>query len=293
MFKRILIYLNEMYPITSFLGSFLTTITLQHLMLKLNNQPINFSLTLVLSSISVVLFSLLIRVMDEFKDLPDDLINFPNRPLPSGRVLKKDLHVLGWFTVVTSLSLSFYVSLDSGIAALVVLFYSFLMLKWFWMENKIRNSLPLALVTHHPIVILHFAYLAVSLYSVNGLQDFSTVVPALLLALLFTNWEISRKTRYPEDETNYTTYSKIWGMKVPLIISISFLVIIFLTNSFLFFKFKTNIWFLAFFNIVFFQLVFPWARPFYGAKNSKPFKFHAENMILFIFGSWLIHNLIF
>ena len=34
--------------------------------------------------------------MDEFKDYEDDLKNYPDRPLPSGRVLKSDLKPSGY-----------------------------------------------------------------------------------------------------------------------------------------------------------------------------------------------------
>ena len=38
--------------------------------------------------------------MDEYKDYEDDLVNYPDRPLPSGRVLFKDLKVLASIVVV-------------------------------------------------------------------------------------------------------------------------------------------------------------------------------------------------
>ncbi len=293
MLKRIMIYLKEMFPPASMLGSFLTTITIQILMLKLNNYKNIYIYHLFFTSLNVVFFALVIRVMDEFKDLQDDLINYPNRPLPSGRVQKKDLLILGIFATIFPLLSSFIISIESGLAALAVLFYSFLMLKWFWMENKIRNSLPLALLTHHPIVFLHFIYIAVTIYSTNSLTNFCTIAPLSTFMLLFTNWEISRKIRYPADETKYTTYSKIWGMKPALTICTLLLLAVLITSIYLFNKFQTNIWFMGIFVWGYVLLMFAWIRPLYNKTTKKPFKFYSENMILFVFVMLLICGIFF
>ena len=50
---------------------------------------------LVAGAVSFTLFYLLLRVMDEFKDYELDCRLFPDRPLVTGMVTRKDLTVLG------------------------------------------------------------------------------------------------------------------------------------------------------------------------------------------------------
>src|SRR5690606_5018273 len=154
---RIFIYLREMYPFASWLGTFLSGFMVITVVWRLKGNG-EFDWWTLRACFALCLFSLLLRVMDEFKDYQDDLKNFPERPLPSGRVLKSDLKVLGWLCVAGGFGLSLWEVHVAGYA-LVVLLFSYFMLKWFFREAEIRASLPLALLTHHPIVLLHFAYL--------------------------------------------------------------------------------------------------------------------------------------
>ena len=102
---------------------------------KSNNIVLSPSKELITSAFSLCLFMILIRIMDEYKDYEDDLVNYPERPLPSGRVLFKDLKALSVVVVALILALNTY-SLPIFIAACVVFGFSVLMLKWFFMEDK-------------------------------------------------------------------------------------------------------------------------------------------------------------
>ena len=94
MIKRIYIYLKEMFPLPHALSVVLGTTLYWMINLKSVQQPFVFSFEFVITLISMVSFVLLIRIADEFKDYQDDLKNYPNRPLPSGRVTKNDLIIL-------------------------------------------------------------------------------------------------------------------------------------------------------------------------------------------------------
>jgi 4-hydroxybenzoate polyprenyltransferase len=155
MIKRIAIYLNEMFPLSSFLGSILTALAVQLTYLRLFDAKPSSILPLLVPGLVITFVSLLIRIMDEFKDYDDDLTNFPNRPLPSGRVLKKDLLWLAFFCIFAVIFLSL-TSTQLLLWALITLGFTFLMLKWFFIEDIMRKSLPLAFVTHHPIVLFNF-----------------------------------------------------------------------------------------------------------------------------------------
>ena len=202
-----------MYPPIHFISTYIFTfIIAAALGTHLESFDFMYDIALHLGAFSVCLMSLMVRIMDEFKDYEDDLKNYPNRPLPSGRVLKKDLKVLQTFVISTFMLLSTY-NMNVFIAACICLFYGLLMYKWFFMEERMRKSLPLAFATHNPVVIFYFGYICVILFERGYLVDLQTTLIGIPLALTMTNWEISRKLRAPKDETEYTTYTKIWGLK--------------------------------------------------------------------------------
>jgi 4-hydroxybenzoate polyprenyltransferase len=93
--------------------------------------------------------------------------------------------------------------------------YGALMSKWFFRKKKIQKSLPLALITHNPVqaimnvYIISFTIIKYDL-KVFTLQNIMAVMTLYFPALI---WEVSRKIRAPKDETEYTTYSKLFGYK--------------------------------------------------------------------------------
>ena len=86
---------------------------------------------------------------------------------------------------------------------------------WFFQKHKIAKSLPLALVTHNPVQILLNLYVisyTIIKYKlpILDITNFMAVLTLYFPALI---WEISRKIRAPEEETEYVTYSKLFGYK--------------------------------------------------------------------------------
>lgn len=287
MMSRLLIYLSEMFPLSNFVGTMLTAITIQLVALKLSGIPATWDVKLILPGIVLTCFSLLIRVMDEFKDYDDDLKNFPHRPLPSGRVLKSDLHILGWMTVVISMFFS-SLSLLTCLAAFGVLVYSFLMLKWFFIEKTIRKSLPLALLSHHPVVFLHSVYLLISLMSWNPDFHWEQSVLVIPLLFIFTNWEFSRKIRMPEEETAYTTYSKIWGPRVAIVAALSTQLLAQFAVFSIFFRNHVPTLFIGIYSFIYLMLLYPYLKFLFKLKLDSPLKKAAESQILFVIGALLI-----
>ena len=182
MIKRLYLYFKEMslvgYLPISFINIYASWIVIQHT----NSLNFSYGVNLIGPSISLFCLLMLIRIMDEFKDYEDDLVNFPDRPLPSGKVLKKDLLILAVLCAIIPVALNFKNPLSLlGIG--VVLIFSFLMLKWFFMEAKMRKSLIFAFVTHHPIVLIYNAYylLAFPLFdNVNPLSSYLAILPIAL-----------------------------------------------------------------------------------------------------------------
>lgn len=283
MLKRIAIYLNEMFPITSFVGTMLTGFALQLTYLRLYSLPAQFHYQMLLSGIVITAVTLLIRIMDEFKDFEDDKRNFPLRPLPSGKVLASDLKVLATICVSAIVLLSM-TSWHLFIFSLLTLGFTVLMLKWFFIETKMRQSLPLAFATHHPIVIFNIVYLLLGMIETFPELDWSKSYLILPIALIFTNWEIARKIRMPKDETDYTTYSKIWSPRTAVSISILLQIIYISTVFLIFFNLGTpNFLRIVFMGLMLIMMI-PSLRFLVNLKLKAPLKTNAESQILLIIG---------
>ncbi|KNY27875.1 UbiA family prenyltransferase [Pseudobacteroides cellulosolvens] len=216
MLKRLSIYFKEMYPIVPrlILG---TIIFLEiYFILLLNYGITDFSIGIAefVGSFTIFSFLLMLRIADDFKDYETDKRLFPERPLPSGRVHKIDLKIFVTILIIVTCILNF-IFMNNIWFFLFLYVYGWLMSVWFFKKHKIQKSLPLALVTHNPvqlimnIYIISFTCIKYNLYPftlTSFLVAFTLYFPALI-------WEISRKIRAPKDETEYTTYSKLFGYK--------------------------------------------------------------------------------
>lgn len=216
-FKRMAVYLREMYPLASrFAVAALLYLSVAGLLAKIHGLRLVFlsPLTL-LGSWNVFALLLILRLMDELKDRDIDLRLFRDRPLPSGKVKESDIR----FSLIVLIL--FYVSFNliAGKAfwmALIVLAYSLLMFKYFFIPRILRKYLLFNLASHNPILGLMLVQMVV-LFSVQHGLSLKNVrwIPCLLLIAMewamFFAWEISRKIRSEQEENEYVTYSQIFG----------------------------------------------------------------------------------
>jgi len=160
---------------------------------------------------------LILRLMDELKDRDIDERLFPERPLPSGAVLESDIRrslvvVCCAFVAVNA------VAVPTLVAAAAVLGFALLMFSHFLARDALRRSLLLTLVTHQPIVpLVLLQALAVATWWAGAAPDAlpaDAVVPFLLVLWMpILGWEIGRKIRAPEQETDYVTYTRVLGLR--------------------------------------------------------------------------------
>ncbi len=90
------------------------------------------------------------------------------------------------------------------------------MFKYFFDTKKLHSNLILNLLTHNPIVLLFLVHLTTIFLVQYNLDSSSLNLTSLLCTsimfwFLFLSWEIARKIRYRNEETEYITYSKIFG----------------------------------------------------------------------------------
>lgn len=219
MLKRLHIYTKEMYPIIPRLFLGLVIFFEIYFIMLLNHDvtefaEFNIGVQEAVGGFTIFSFLFMLRIADDFKDYESDRVLFPERPLPSGRVKKKDLAIFltGLITVTAVLN---FVFMNNIPFFLFLYFYGVLMSVWFFQRSKIQKNLFLALITHNPIMmvmniyIISFACIKFHLTFFN-LTNFLVALTLYFPALI---WEISRKIRAPRDETDYETYSKRFGYK--------------------------------------------------------------------------------
>lgn len=216
MFKRLRIYFKEMYPIIPRLALGFIVFLEIHFIVLLNHGVTDFQVGVqeLIGGFTVFSFLLWLRIADDFKDYELDCRLFAHRPLPSGRVKKKDLAIFVSILIAVTVLINLVFMNNFGFF-LFLYIYGTLMSLWFFHKKKIQKSLPLALVTHNPvqmimnIYIISFTCIKYDLPAfdlTNFLAAWTLYFPALI-------WEVSRKIRAPKDETEYVTYSKLFGYK--------------------------------------------------------------------------------
>lgn len=269
MLKRLHIYFKEMYPIIPRFTLSLICFCEIYFIILLNNGVTNFNLGIqeVVGGYTIFAFLMWLRIADDFKDYEADKKLFKERPLPSGRVYKKDLFIICTIVQAISLVLNF-IYMNNFIFWCVLYFYGFLMSKWFFQRSKIQPSLPLALVTHNPVQMF------VNLYTISftvikyGVKPFTLTTFLVLFTLYFPAliWEVSRKIKAPEEENDYTTYSKLFGYKKATRFVLILTVIDIITNIIL-------VWNLNKISVVILVLLVSWMTYKFIEYMKNPYKY--------------------
>lgn len=214
MLKRLSVYFREMYPLLPRFVLGLIIFGEIHFIILLNHGVRSFRLGIqeLIGSFTIFSFLLWLRIADDFKDYELDCRLFSHRPLPSGRVYKKDLAVFVTLLILVTVCLNLFFMNNFGFF-LFLYIYGTLISLWFFHKKKIQKSLPLALITHNPVQMILNLYIIsftcikyhIPMFTwINFLAAWTLYFPALI-------WEISRKIRAPEAETEYVTYSSLFG----------------------------------------------------------------------------------
>lgn len=214
--KRLYIYQKEMYPIPSrlILGYIVAMEIYFIVALNQGLTEFNFGVQEVILGFTVFSFLFWLRIADDFKDREVDKRLFAHRPLPSGRVKEKDLKVFISILIAITILLNL-IFMNNFLFCLILYTYGSLMAVWFFQKHKIAKSLPLALVTHNPVQMIMNIYIISFVIIKYNLEVFNLTNIMAVFTLYFPAliWEVTRKIRAPEDETEYTTYSKLFGYK--------------------------------------------------------------------------------
>jgi 4-hydroxybenzoate polyprenyltransferase len=253
--ERMAEYLGEMYPIPRFLGNWLLLYAgFSAILARIHGIRLDlFSWHSAVGIISLFLFGLILRLMDELKDRDIDRELFSHRPFPSGRVLESDIKVSLLATMALFLLINSWMGI-TFLMALILLGYSLLMFRFFFIPRILRQYLLLALVTHNPVVALTLLYVVAVFAFGQGLAPSEVHWPPTILlivmfwAMLFA-WEVARKIRSPKEENAYVTYSRILGLPGAVLLAGGAQTLSFIIGLYFFKTLSLSLVFLAFLTI--------------------------------------------
>ena len=246
--NRIGIYLKEMYPIPQrLIYSTLMYLSFAILASKIQSVTLNLSSPIhLIGIINVFTILLILRLMDELKDKDLDAALFSERPLPSGRVRESDIIFSLIALIVLFITINVF-SWATLLAALMVLCYTLLMFRYFFIPKILRKYLLLNLATHNPIIPIIIIFLWIMFGAQNDLplssllNQYSILLVVWFWSLLFS-WEITRKIKSPEEENEYVTYSQIFGYIGAVIIAAVVQTLTFIISIYFFLIFNLS-WF--------------------------------------------------
>jgi len=239
MITRLAVYFRERYPLVPrlFLGVLLfAEIYFLVLLTNSGGAPRAFDIGYqeAIGAYTLFAFLLTLRIADDLKDHETDQRLFPERPLASGRVRRRD--------VVVALAVADTIAVAANLIwmnnpgwFLFLAGYGTAMSFWFFAKAKIQPNLVLALVTHNPVQIVMNLYVISFTTEKYGIPLVTLPNAAIAVTLYFPGliWEVSRKVRAPEDETDYTTYSKLFGVARPVRFILAVMAVDLVTTSYL------------------------------------------------------------
>lgn len=216
------IYQRERFPIFAH-GSLIVlfsaaAIGLAHMLAGHTGMPALFAL--ITSFVSTLIFFMLLRILDEFKDNKDDRHYRPYRAVPRGLISLDELGRLGLSLVAIQCALAYLY--NPTLLLLLVLIYGYLVLMTceFFVSTWLKSH-PLAYATSHMIIMPLIAIYASAPVWMNDVVGIPDDLICFFVLGFFTGLviEIGRKVRAPVDEEiGVETYSALWGISHALML---------------------------------------------------------------------------
>jgi len=296
-FSRMKIYFTEMYPIhRHLLVSTLSYISLMVFFGSVHRlDPPVVSFFTFIGIWSLMAITLMMRLMDELKDKDIDRKLFSDRPLPSGKVFESDIK----FSLVVVISLFLAANIWTAPtfwSALLILGYSMLMFKHFFMPRLLQENLLLTLATHNLLVPMVYGYLMVLSSIQNGIEilNVNWVYAVALIIMywsMFFAWEIVRKIRSSEEENEYVTYSQILGPMGAVLVGGAAQWVTFIIGLYFYWTLSLSLFFLVILTSGYIVTLGSYVRfilkPTPKTSNLRPF---AEQYILCVFIAQILEH---
>jgi 4-hydroxybenzoate polyprenyltransferase len=214
--RRLSAYLAERFPLLGhgvLIAAYYSSNQFLARALTRPGEPMHYDLTTLLGAVTLFCFFFHLRVFDEHKDYTEDLRHHPQRVLQSGLITLRNLKILGGIAIAMEIVLSALGGRASFVAWLAAFFFSFLMLKEFFVRDWLKRHFLVYAVSH----LLVMPLLSLMVFSFTTRQwpweaPFWFWMYAWVGFFVTFNWEVSRKIRAPEDEIEgVETYTRIFG----------------------------------------------------------------------------------
>ena len=220
-------YQKERFPI-AILGLSLLPAALSSAVIVSANPTL---LQVALAVIASLAYLLHIRVIDEYRDYSHDNIHHTTRPIQAGIISKEELRYVDFVAVAILVFIAAIAGLPALVVAVIMLIYSYLAGKEFFVGEKIRRRFFI----YNGANLLQMLLMQVFVYSV-----FANPIPlsGLLLAHFFFTtigtivFEFVRKLKIPGDDgTGRDTYTWYLGFDNSIVI---YLLLVLLNAAFFF-----------------------------------------------------------
>lgn len=227
-YTRTRIYCNEMFPVHIYLPYVIALYAcLSFATQLLYGRIVIIDTYSVVGLVTAFCMMLLLRTFDDLKDFEIDKDLFPERAIPRGDVRKSDITTLSVTSFVVLLAANLLFARHTLVPFFIMVGYALLTFKWFFAEAIHRRNLFLAMLTHQPLPLFINAYLIYTALYAGGKEysfSFGHILLLFLFSLPVTAWEVGRKIRSADMETDYVTFSRIFGAKGAATISFTLLV---------------------------------------------------------------------
>ncbi len=226
--KRFYFYQNERFPLIVLIISLLPAILSSGAVVSLNLTIFRVLISLIFS----IAYLFHIRVIDEHRDYGHDTKHHIERPIQTGLMSNQELKKADLFAIAIIIIVAFVSGIYSIVLAILMLLYSYLAGKEFFLDEKIRRHF----FVYNAINFIQMLFLQIFIYSIFAGQFlFNNLIFSHFLftatgSLIF---EFLRKVKIPgSDGTGKDTYTFYLGFK-NAIITYFFLALI---NTLLFFR---------------------------------------------------------
>jgi len=195
-------------------------------------EPLRLGWTAAPGAASVVIALLLVRLYDDVRDAPSDVLlgragdpRYVARPTVTGLVSIPEVR---WLVAALSLAVAMLNIVWGGprtrIAALLGFAITWLAFRWFFLPISGWKAISLATLARKSLTILVVGYVVAVFVDEWGPSRLSRWAWLLVSAPCFeaAAWEVSRKIRAPGDETDYGTYSKVLGPRSAATLAVCF-----------------------------------------------------------------------
>lgn len=172
--------------------------------------------------LGVLAFFLSLRLFDDVKDARSDRMHYPDRPIPRGSISEREVVRAAFLMLGVQIVTIGSYGMWAFVGTLVVVGYTLLMYREFFIGAWLRTQLTLYALSHTIVVVLMSFSVFTAFYEIPAWQLPSQAVYfAIIHWFLFSLFEFVRKTFSSHEERDeIDSYSKLFGRHGAVVLSL-------------------------------------------------------------------------